>query len=56
MFGDVVMGVDAQALRGRHHAEEGARWEPSSTPTSSADDLKDLTVRFKAILQEEAGE
>jgi pyruvate,orthophosphate dikinase len=55
MFGDVVMGVDPQlfedALNGKK-AEVGAALDTDL----SADDLRDLTVRFKKILGDNAGE
>jgi len=55
MFGDVVMGVDPQAfedaLTGKK-SEVGAALDTDL----SAEDLRDLTVRFKAILGQEAGE
>ena len=55
MFGDVVMGVEQQlfedALTAKK-AEVGAKLDTDLT----ADDLRDLTVRFKKILGEHAGE
>jgi pyruvate,orthophosphate dikinase len=55
MFGDVVMGVDQQAFEDAltaKKAEVGAELDTDL----SADDLRDLTVRFKKILGEKAGE
>ncbi|HLA82579.1 MAG TPA: pyruvate, phosphate dikinase [Thermoleophilia bacterium] len=55
MFGDVVMGVDQQLFEDAlttKKAEAGAALDTDL----SADDLKDLTVRFKTILGEKAGE
>ena len=55
MFGDVVMGVDSQAFEDAltaKKAEVGAKLDTDL----SADDLRDLTVRFKKILGEKAGE
>jgi pyruvate,orthophosphate dikinase len=55
MFGDVVMGVDSQAFEDaltEKKAEVGAKLDTDMT----ADDLRDLTVRFKKILGEKAGE
>ncbi len=55
MFGDVVMGVDSQAFEDaltEKKAEVGADLDTDLT----ADDLRDLTVRFKKILGEHAGE
>jgi pyruvate,orthophosphate dikinase len=55
MFGDVVMGVDPQAFEDaltEKKAEVGAKLDTDL----SADDLRDLTVRFKKILSEKAGE
>jgi pyruvate,orthophosphate dikinase len=55
MFGDVVMGVDSQAFEDAltaKKAEVGAKLDTDLT----ADDLRDLTVRFKRILGEKAGE
>jgi pyruvate, orthophosphate dikinase len=55
MFGDVVMGVDPQAfedaLTGKKE-EVGAALDTDLT----ADDLRDLTVRLKALLAQHAGE
>ena len=54
MFGDVVMGVDSQRFEDvltAKKAEVGATHDTDL----SADDLKDLTVRFKAVLEEETG-
>ena len=55
MFGDVVMGVDSQAFEDAltaKKAEVGAALDTDLSP----DDLRDLTVRFKKILGERAGE
>ena len=55
MFGDVVMGVESQVFEDaliEKKAEVGADLDTDLT----ADDLRDLTVRFKKILAEEAGE
>ncbi len=55
MFGDVVMGVESQAFEDAltaKKAEVGAKLDTDL----SADDLRDLTVRFKKILADEAGE
>jgi pyruvate,orthophosphate dikinase len=55
MFGDVVMGVESQAFEDAltdKKAEVGAKLDTDL----SADDLRDLTVRFKKILGEKAGE
>ncbi len=55
MFGDVVMGVESQAFEDALTAkkeEVGAKLDTDL----SADDLRDLTVRFKKILADEAGE
>jgi pyruvate,orthophosphate dikinase len=55
MFGDVVMGVESQAFEDaltEKKAEVGAKLDTDLT----ADDLRDLTVRFKKILGEKAGE
>ena len=55
MFGDVVMGVESQAFEDAltaKKAEVGAKLDTDL----SAEDLRDLTVRFKKILGEEAGE
>jgi len=54
MFGDVVMGVEGQRFEDvltAKKAEVGAAHDTDL----SADDLKDLTVRFKAVLEEETG-
>jgi len=54
MFGDVVMGVDSQRFEDiltAKKAEVGAAHDTDL----SADDLKDLTVRFKAVLEEDTG-
>ena len=54
MFGDVVMGVDPQLFEDALTAkkdEVGAKLDTDLT----AEDLKDLTVRFKKILAEKAG-
>ncbi len=55
MFGDVVMGAPSQAFEDAltaKKAEVGAKLDTDL----SADDLRDLTVRFKKILGEKAGE
>jgi len=55
MFGDVVMGVEQQAFEDAltaKKAEVGAELDTDL----SADDLRDLTLRFKKILGEKAGE
>ncbi len=54
MFGDVVMGVDPQLFEDaltEKKQEAGAKLDTDLT----ADDLKDLTERYKALLQKEAG-
>ena len=55
MFGDVVMGVDPQAFE---DALTGKKQEVGAALDTdlSADDLRDLTVRFKKILGDHAGE
>ncbi|NLT35989.1 MAG: pyruvate, phosphate dikinase [Gaiellales bacterium] len=54
MFGDVVLGIDPQlfedALTAKK-AEVGAKLDTDL----SAEDLKDLTVRYKRLLQQHAG-
>jgi len=55
MFGDVVMGVDAQLFEdalSEKKVEVGAKLDTDLT----ADHLRDLTVRYKQILAERAGE
>jgi pyruvate,orthophosphate dikinase len=55
MFGDVVMGVDSQLFEDALTAkkeEVGAKLDTDLT----AEDLRDLTVRFKKVLGEHAGE
>ncbi|NLV71121.1 MAG: pyruvate, phosphate dikinase [Actinobacteria bacterium] len=55
MFGDVVMGVDPQLFEDELNAkkaEVGAGLDTDLT----ADDLRDLTARYKRILAENAGE
>jgi pyruvate,orthophosphate dikinase len=55
MFGDVVMGVDPQLFEdalNQKKAEVGAKLDTDLT----ADDLLDLTVRYKKLLGENAGE
>jgi len=54
MFGDVVMGVDSQLFEDALTAKKAEVGAALDTDLS-ADDLKDLTVRFKAILGEQAG-
>ncbi len=54
MFGDVVMGVDPQLFEDAltdKKAEVGAKLDTDL----SAGDLKDLTERYKALLQKETG-
>ncbi|NLE74630.1 MAG: pyruvate, phosphate dikinase [Actinobacteria bacterium] len=54
MFGDVVMGIDPQLFEDaltQKKEEVGAALDTDLT----ADDLKDITARYKAILQQEAG-
>jgi pyruvate, orthophosphate dikinase len=55
MFGDVVMGADPQAFE---DALTSKKQEVGATLDTdlSADDLRDLTVRFKKILGDHAGE
>jgi pyruvate,orthophosphate dikinase len=55
MFGDVVMGVDSQAFEDALTAKKAEVGAALDTDLS-ADDLRDLTVRFKKILGERAGE
>ena len=55
MFGDVVMGVDSQAFEDELTAKKSEVGVELDTELS-ADDLRDLTVRFKKILGEKAGE
>ncbi len=55
MFGDVVMGVDPQAFEDALTAKKAEVGAALDTDLS-ADDLRDLTVRFKKILGDHAGE
>ena len=55
MFGDVVMGVESQLFEDALTAKKAEVGAALDTDLS-ADDLRDLTVRFKAILAEHAGE
>ncbi len=55
MFGDVVMGVDPQLFEDALSAKKQAVGAALDTDLS-ADDLRDLTVQFKTILSENAGE
>ena len=55
MFGDVVMGVDPQLFEDTLTAKKAEVGAALDTDLS-ADDLVDLTVRFKTILGEHAGE
>ena len=55
MFGDVVMGVESQLFEDALTAKKAEVGAALDTDLS-ADDLRDLTVRFKAILEEHAGE
>ena len=55
MFGDVVMGVDPQAFEDALTAKKAEVGAALDTDLS-ADDLRDLTVRFKQILGDQAGE
>lgn len=55
MFGDVVMGVDPQLFEDALTAKKAEVGAALDTDLS-AEDLKDLTVRFKRILEEKAGE
>ncbi len=55
MFGDVVMGVDPQAFEDALTAKKDEAGAALDTDLSG-DDLRDLTVRFKTILREKAGE
>jgi pyruvate, orthophosphate dikinase len=54
MFGDVVMGVEGQRFEDVLTAKKTEVGAAHDTDLS-ADDLKDLTERFKAILEEETG-
>jgi pyruvate, orthophosphate dikinase len=54
MFGDVVMGVDPQAFEDALSVKKSEVGAALDTDLS-AEDLRDLTVRFKAILGEHAG-
>jgi pyruvate,orthophosphate dikinase len=55
MFGDVVMGVDPQLFEDALTAKKAEVGAALDTDLS-ADDLRDLTVRYKKILGERAGE
>ncbi len=55
MFGDVVMGVDPQVFEDALTAKKAEVGAALDTDLS-ADDLRDLTIRFKKILAERAGE
>jgi pyruvate,orthophosphate dikinase len=55
MFGDVVMGVESQAFEDALTAKKAEVGAASDTDLS-ADDLRDLTVRYKKILGDHAGE
>jgi pyruvate,orthophosphate dikinase len=55
MFGDVVMGVDSQAFEDALTAKKAEVGAALDTDLSG-DDLRDLTVRYKKILGEKAGE
>ncbi|HEY5471605.1 MAG TPA: pyruvate, phosphate dikinase, partial [Candidatus Limnocylindrales bacterium] len=55
MFGDVVMGVDPQAFENELTAKKQEVGADLDTDLS-ADDLRDLTVRLKALLAKHAGE
>ncbi len=55
MFGDVVMGVDPQAFEDALTAKKAEVGAALDTDLS-AEDLRDLTVRFKKILGDHAGE
>jgi len=55
MFGDVVMGVDPQLFEDALTAKK-AEVGASLDTDLSADDLRDLTLRFKNILAEHAGD
>ena len=55
MFGDVVMGVESQLFEDALTAKKAEVGAALDTDLS-ADDLRDLTVRFKTILEEHAGE
>jgi pyruvate,orthophosphate dikinase len=55
MFGNVVMGVDPQAFEDALSAKKSEVAAALDTDLT-AEDLRDLTVRFKAILGEHAGE
>jgi pyruvate,orthophosphate dikinase len=55
MFGDVVMGVDPQVFEDALTAKKTEVGAALDTDLS-AEDLRDLTVRFKKILGEHAGE
>jgi pyruvate,orthophosphate dikinase len=54
MFGDVVMGVESQQFEDALTAKKAEVGAAQDTDLS-ADDLKDLTDRFKAILAEHTG-
>jgi pyruvate,orthophosphate dikinase len=55
MFGDVVMGVDPQAFEDALTAKKAEVGAALDTDLSG-DDLRDLTVHYKKILGEKAGE
>jgi len=55
MFGDVVMGVDPQVFEDALTAKKAEAGAALDTDLSAAD-LEDLTIRFKKILGEHAGE
>ena len=55
MFGDVVMGVESQLFEDALTAKKAEVGAALDTDLS-ADDLRDLTVRFKTILEQHAGE
>ncbi len=55
MFGDVVMGVDPQLFEDALN-EKKAEVDAKLDTDLTADDLRDLTVRYKKLLGEHAGE
>jgi pyruvate,orthophosphate dikinase len=55
MFGDVVMGVDSQLFEDALTAKKAEVGADLDTDLS-AEDLKDLTLRFREILEKETGE
>jgi pyruvate,orthophosphate dikinase len=55
MFGDVVMGVDPQLFEDALTAKKQEAGAVQDTDLT-ADDLRDLTVRFKTLLAQHAGE